>query len=140
MLIEPVLLAALVIAADRFSKVVVCNLLGSGRVVPIGARLRIRYVVTRFQRRGLLRSPTALLLLWTAALGVVLLATSSGHFFQHPVAQMGLGAALAGSGSNLYDRLRHGAVIDFLDLGWWPASNLADIAIVLGVIVSLRFL
>jgi Signal peptidase (SPase) II len=49
-------------------------------------------------------------------------------------------AALAGSGSNLYDRLRHGAVIDFLDLGWWPASNLADIAIVLGVIVSLRFL
>ena len=95
-LIEPVLLAALVIAADRSSKVAVCTLLGSGRVVPIGAGLRIRYVVTRFQRRGLLRSPTALLLLWTAALGVVLLATGSGHFFQRPVAQMGLGAALAG--------------------------------------------
>jgi len=52
---------------------------------------------------------------------------------------MGLAAALAGSGSNLYDRVRRGAVVDFLDLGWWPTSNLADIALVAGVVVALCF-
>jgi signal peptidase II len=53
---------------------------------------------------------------------------------------MGLAAAFAGSASNLYDRLQNGVVIDFLDLGWWPASNVADVALVLGVAVALRFL
>lgn len=136
---QPLLLAAFVAAADRASKATVARLT-SGRVVSVGPWLRIHCVVTRFRRQGLLRSPAMLLLIWTTALAVVLLATNSGHFFQRPAAQMGLGAALAGSGSNLYDRLRYGAVIDFLDLGWWPASNLADVAIVLGIIISLRFL
>jgi signal peptidase II len=134
------LFAALVVAADQATKAAVTNRLGSGKIVSVGPWLRVHCVVTRFRRHGLLRSPAMLVLIWAAALAVVLLATNSGHFFQRPAAQLGLGAALAGSGSNLYDRLRHGSVIDFLDLGWWPASNLADIAIVLGIIISLRFL
>lgn len=134
------LFAALVVAADQATKAAVTNRLGSGKIVSVGPWLRVHCVVTRFRHQGLLRRPAVLLLIWAAALAVVLLATNSGHFFQRRTAQMGLGAALAGSGSNLYDRLRHGRVIDFLDLGWWPASNLADVAIVLGVIMALRFL
>jgi len=46
---------------------------------------------------------------------------------------------LAGAVSNLIDRFRIGAVIDFIALSWgswhWPVFNIADIAIVLGVIV-----
>jgi signal peptidase II len=80
------------------------------------------------------------LIIWTAAAAVLGIAAHSGMFFRSSVAGMGLAAALAGSGSNLYDRLRHGAVIDFLDVGWWPVSNLADIALVAGVIAALRFL
>lgn len=137
---QQLLFAALVVAVDQATKAAVANRLGSGKAVSLGPWLRVHCVVTRFRHHGLLRRPTMLLVIWTAALSVVLLATHSGHFFQRPAAQMGLGAALAGSASNLYDRLRHGAVIDFLDLGWWPASNLADIAIVLGVITALRFL
>jgi len=53
---------------------------------------------------------------------------------------VGLGAALGGAASNLYDRLRRGAVIDFLDVGWWPVFNLADVAITLGTITALWFL
>jgi signal peptidase II len=81
-----------------------------------------------------------LLLVWAAALAIIALAISSGMFFQRPLAQMGLAAALAGSASNFYDRWRHGTVIDFLDLGWWPVSNLADIALVLGIAIALRFI
>ena len=48
-----------------------------------------------------------------------------------------LGLAIGGALSNVVDRLRWGAVIDFLDFhafGWhWPAFNLADAAITIGV-------
>jgi signal peptidase II len=44
--------------------------------------------------------------------------------------------ALGGATSNLLDRVGRGAVIDFIALGWWPAFNLADVAIVIGVVVA----
>ena len=44
--------------------------------------------------------------------------------------------------ANLVDRSIGGTVIDFLDLGWWPSFNLADVALSLGgellVLQSLR--
>jgi len=52
----------------------------------------------------------------------------------------GTGVALAlimgGALSNLFDRIRQGRVLDFLDVYWrdyhWPTFNLADSAIVVG--------
>jgi len=48
-----------------------------------------------------------------------------------------LGLVLGGAGGNVIDRLRFGAVVDFVDLhayGWhWYVFNLADSAIVCGV-------
>ena len=44
-----------------------------------------------------------------------------------------LGLVLGGSVSNLVDRLRLGHVTDFLDFDYWPAFNLADTFIVVGV-------
>ena len=50
-----------------------------------------------------------------------------------------LGLVIGGALGNLIDRLRHGAVTDFLDfyLGsyHWPAFNLADSAITVGAVV-----
>ena len=137
---QQLFIGAVVLAADRYSKAAVSERLRSGRVLRVGPCLRIRYVLTRFKTRGLAQSPTSLAIVWTATAALLAMTAHLGLFFQSPAAQMGLAAALAGSGSNLYDRLRHGAVIDFLDVGWWPVSNLADIALVAGVIVALRFL
>ena len=48
-----------------------------------------------------------------------------------------LGLVVGGAFGNLLDRLRHGAVTDFLDFYvgayHWPAFNFADVAIVSGV-------
>jgi signal peptidase II len=44
-----------------------------------------------------------------------------------------LGLVLGGSVSNLVDRVRLGHVTDFLDFSAWPAFNLADTFIVVGV-------
>jgi signal peptidase II len=136
---EQFVIAGLVLAADRYSKAAVRERLRSGRVLMIGSCLRVRYVLTRFRRCGLLRGPALLVLVWVAAGSVLILAAHSGLFFRSPVAEMGLAAALAGSASNLYDRVRRGATVDFLDLGWWPVFNFADIALVGGIVVALCF-
>ena len=51
---------------------------------------------------------------------------------------------LGGALGNLIDRLLHGEVIDFLDVYWsnyhWPAFNLADSFITVGVTITLYFL
>ncbi len=54
---------------------------------------------------------------------------------------LGLGLVIGGAVGNIIDRLRFGAVADFLDVhafGWhWPAFNVADAAIVVGVLLLL---
>jgi signal peptidase II len=47
--------------------------------------------------------------------------------------RLGLGLVLGGAVGNLIDRIRFGAVVDFLDVPWWPTFNVADVAIVAGV-------
>jgi signal peptidase II len=55
---------------------------------------------------------------------------------------LSLGGILGGALGNLIDRFRFGGVVDFLDIYWgpyhWPAFNVADSAITLGVL-SLAF-
>ena len=54
---------------------------------------------------------------------------------------MALGLVRGGAGGNLVDRaLRtpgwgRGAVVDFIDLQFWPVFNIADMAIVIGVLL-----
>ena len=52
-----------------------------------------------------------------------------------------LGLILSGALGNLIDRIRFGEVIDFLDVHWynyhWPAFNVADSAICVGVTIML---
>ena len=52
---------------------------------------------------------------------------------RHPVLPIALGLVIGGSVSNLADRIRLGHVTDFLDFRYWPAFNLADSFIVIGV-------
>ena len=46
---------------------------------------------------------------------------------------------LSGAISNLLDRLTRGEVVDFLAFSFWPAFNLADAFIVVGVILTVGF-
>ncbi len=56
---------------------------------------------------------------------------------------LSLGGILGGALGNLIDRLRFRAVIDFLDVFWknyhWPAFNVADSAITVGVLFLVAF-
>lgn len=71
------------------------------------------------------------------AIGVLFWARKQRHFLPILAAGMIVGGAIG----NLIDRLVHGAVVDFLDFhlqGFhWPAFNVADCGIVIGVLVLL---
>jgi len=61
------------------------------------------------------------------------------------VAAVAIGMIFGGAAGNLIDRARFGAVVDFLDFYWhgwhWPAFNVADSAISVGVaLLALRML
>ena len=60
-----------------------------------------------------------------------------------PAEALGLGLAIGGALGNVVDRLRFGAVRDFIDLYWrdwhWPAFNFADMAIVTGLGIVIFF-
>ncbi len=58
-----------------------------------------------------------------------------------PWQHFALGLILSGALGNVIDRMRLGEVIDFLDVHWyhyhWPAFNIADSAICVGVAIML---
>jgi signal peptidase II len=71
----------------------------------------------------------------TVALGALLY-----YFFTHldkPLVWLPTGMLLGGSIGNIIDRIRDGAVTDFVKLPAWPAFNVADMAITFGVLVLL---
>ncbi len=88
-------------------------------------------------------SPTALrigffIAISTVAIGCIVYLLKNFRSGQPP-ASAALASILGGAVGNLIDRLRMGEVIDFLDFHWyawhWPAFNVADSAITVGVIL-----
>jgi signal peptidase II len=81
---------------------------------------------------------TLVLVLTLAALALLM-----GYFVLHPN-RRGLwiptGLLLGGAIGNLVDRLANGAVTDFIKLPFWPAFNVADMAITFGVLALLYVL
>jgi signal peptidase II len=78
----------------------------------------------------------ALAVTWCAALGSAVALHSGGVWVQSSLAMAGLGCALGGAAGNLADVLRCQSVVDFIDLGWWPVFNIADLGIIFGLMVA----
>jgi signal peptidase II len=68
-------------------------------------------------------------------LGLVLWARSRWPWLGSMWILSGLALLLGGTVGNLIDRLRQGHVTDFLDFKIWPAFNVADSCITIGVII-----
>ena len=127
--------AAAAIAADQVTKQVVGRTLALGESVDIVGPFSIHHVQSSGIAFGLFASRTGLVVGVTAvAVGLMLwFFARSGR--RHPVLPVALGLVLGGSIANLIDRVRLGHVTDFLDLVAWPAFNLADTFIVVGVAI-----
>jgi len=128
-----VVLAA--IAADQVTKLIVSTQLGFDESLHVIGPFSIHHVQNSGIAFGLFGSRTSIVIAVTAiAVGAMLVFFArSGR--RHPVLPVALGLVLGGSIANLVDRVRLGHVTDFLDLVAWPAFNLADTFIVVGVAI-----
>jgi len=125
--------AGAAIAGDQLTKQVVRGHLQLDESVKVFGPLTIHRVQNSGIAFGLFGSATPIVTVLTAlAVGwmIVFFARSGAR---HPVLPAALGLLIGGSVSNLVDRVRLGHVTDFIDLRWWPAFNLADSFIVIGV-------
>ena len=127
------LLAGVIVAADRLSKEIAVRRFTLGRR---GHRF-LRVVLTKrpLLARGV--SLRALIMLWVAAVICAMSALIwAPSLHQNTLVTAGVAAALAGAAGNLGDRMVRGAVVDFVAIGRWPVFNLADVAILAGAALA----
>ena len=130
-----VALAAVI--ADQVTKHVVTSTLALDDSVHVVGPLSIHHVQNSGIAFGLFAGATAVVTFVTAAAVVWMVVFFARSGARHPVLPAALGLLVGGSLSNLVDRIRLHHVTDFIDLGWWPAFNLADSFIVIGVAILL---
>jgi signal peptidase II len=121
------------VGADQLTKSIVSTALSLGEEVHVAGPLSLHHVQNSGIAFGLFSQSTGIVIVLTAIAVAWMLAFFARSGQRHPVLPIALGFVLGGSIANLLDRIRLGHVTDFLDLGWWPAFNLADTFIVVGV-------
>jgi signal peptidase II len=133
-------LVAVVVAAvlgDQLTKRAVTDRLALDESSRVLGPLSIHRVENSGIAFGFFTSATGVVIALTGLAVVWMLVYFARHGARHPVIPAALGLLIGGSVSNLADRVRLGHVTDFIDFGWWPAFNLADSFIVIGVAILL---
>lgn len=133
----PYLAAGAVMAADQLTKWWAVSALDGGRVIDIVWTLRLRLVFntgaafSRFDGLGPVIAVVAVVI------AAVLL--HRGTLAPERRTAIALGSMAGGALGNVVDRLARagdgflgGAVVDFIDVQWWPVWNVADMGIVVG--------
>jgi signal peptidase II len=126
-----VALAAVI--ADQLTKAIVTSRLDLGDEVHVVGPFSLHHVTNSGIAFGLFASATSIVILLTSVAVAWMLYFFARSGARHPVLPVALGLVIGGSVSNLVDRVRLGHVTDFLDVRYWPAFNLADTFIVVGV-------
>jgi signal peptidase II len=128
--------AGIVVALDQATKQLVVGSLRQGESVNVFLGIDITNTRNTGVAFGVFRGGGVIVgLLIGISLSVLV-----AYFLLHadrPLLWLPVGMLLGGALGNLADRAREGAVIDFIDPVLWPAFNLADASIVLGVLVLL---
>ena len=132
-------LCAAVIGLDQAAKALVRASIARGDREAVFPGVNLVNVRNRGVAFGFLSDGGTILTIVVAAALLALLI----FFFTHrsrPLAWLPTGMLLGGALGNLIDRVRDKAVTDFIDLPLWPAFNVADIAITVGVLALLYVL
>jgi signal peptidase II len=133
------LVAAVTVAADQAVKALVRGTIARGDAVDLVLSVKLVNVRNRGIAFGLLSDGGALLVVFAVAALIALLIFFHRHR-DRPLVWLPTGLLIGGAAGNLIDRTTAGAVTDFIDLPAWPAFNLADVAITLGVLALLYVL
>jgi signal peptidase II len=137
--------AAAVLVLDQLTKWWAVETLDDGHVIDLVWTLRFKLAYNTGAAFSLNEGRGAVISV--IALVVVALLLRTGRHATRPLAALALGLVLGGAVGNLTDRAFRdaggeprdgflgGAVVDFVDLQWWPIFNVADSAIVCGALL-----
>ena len=129
--------AGAALIADQLTKHLVSSQLALGEELHVAGPFSIHHLQNSGIAFGLFASATGIVIALTTLAVAWMLVFFARSGARHPVLPAALGLVIGGSVSNLVDRVRLGHVTDFLDLRYWPAFNLADSFIVVGVLILL---
>ena len=128
--------AGVVVAIDQVTKQIAATNVERGGEVSVFPGLEISNTRNSGVAFGVFQDGGVIVAVLIGASLVLLI----GYFLRHsdvPLMWLPVGMLLGGALGNLADRGRQGAVIDFIDPVAWPAFNVADSCIVVGVFLLL---
>ena len=133
-------MAAAVVAVDALTKQWAMTALADGPIDLFGS---VRLALTRNKAGAFGLGGAFVPFLAVAALGLVLVMVARGSATEKVPMAVALGLVLGGAFGNVADRVfrapgfLQGAVVDFIDVGFWPVFNVADSAITCGCLLLL---
>jgi signal peptidase II len=131
--------AGLTLALDQLSKIWIRSNLPVGQWLPEDGFFRLTHVRNTGGVFGLFQGQSLALIIVALVAAVFILSTlfiyRRSPFLDSILVRLAFGLILGGAIGNLIDRLSLGYITDFISVGIWPAFNLADSAVVVGVII-----
>jgi len=130
----------LIVVADQLSKEWIRSNLPEGQSLFQLGFFRITHIHNTGAAFGLFQGQSFVLTIVASIAVTVILAYALVSYRYFPwldsmLSKSALGLMLGGTAGNLIDRLRFGYVTDFINFGYWPAFNVADSAVTVGVII-----
>ena len=133
------LVAAAVVVADQASKAVVRSSINPFERVKVIPGLHLVHASNSGVAFSVFSGGGALVVIVAVVALAALLAFFLTHLHRRLV-WLPTGMLLGGAAGNLIDRVRLGGVTDWIKLPHWPAFNLADACITVGVLVLIYLL
>jgi len=131
------IIALVIIIADQITKWWATDLLSSGRITVIKNFFYLTLVHNRGAAFGIFPGRNILFIVLSLLTIAALIFFYRSFFSGSSLARISGGLILGGAVGNLIDRFRFNYVVDFLDFQFgsyhWPAFNIADSAICVGV-------
>lgn len=132
------LIAGFILAADRFTKFMVVSSLAPGQswtpIVGLERLFQFTYITNTGAAFGLFPDSGGFFVAVAIVVAVAII-----YYYRlvtNWLLRISLGLQFGGAIGNLWDRIFNGGeVVDYVDIGFWPIFNIADISIITGVTI-----
>lgn len=130
------LASSIVFVLDRLTKALAASYMSYGQSIKVLPGIfHITFVLNTGTAFGLFKGQNLFFISVSIIIIIAILVYAFIVKIPHLAARLALGLILGGAAGNLFDRIRFGNVIDFLDFRIWPIFNIADSAITIGMLI-----
>jgi signal peptidase II len=126
--------ATIIFVLDRLTKIAAADNIAYGTSIKVLPGIfHLTFILNNGTAFGLMKGQNTLFAILSVVAMILILAYIRRNRDLGLTVSLALGLILGGAAGNLFDRIKFGHVIDFLDFRVWPVFNVADSAITIGV-------